>query len=596
MDNTFKDDIKPKTDVYYESYAKNPGKPLMVLIGFYKGLYMNFFWSSVFYVIKHSPVWVLPLVTSSIINNVTGHNPDVYRIILLEALLMVFLLVLNVPMNQLHIHFRSKAVRKVEAGLRSSLIHKIQVMSIPHQKEMLSGRLQSKIIRDVEAVETLSSQLFVSLINIAINVVVALSVTVTKSLMVFFFFLCTVPIAAALVAGFKKPIKKHNQKFRKEMEETSAKVMEMVELVPVTRAHGLGREEAMRMDTQVDLIAQAGYSLDIIQGQFGAVSWAIFQIAQVICLTFTSFLAVRGAVQVGDVVLYQSYFSSIVGQVSSLLTLLPIISKGLESVSSIGEIMMFRHVESTVGRRDIGEIRGCYDFENVGYAYPDNTEEIISGISFHVEPGETVAFVGESGAGKSTIMNLLVGFGMPSSGRLLIDGTDINSIRLQSYRKQLAVVPQNTILFSGTIKDNILYGTTGVTDEKLMKVIEEAGLKNVIDKLPNGLDTIVGEHGDKLSGGQKQRISIARALIRDPKVIILDEATSALDSISEKEVSYALDNISSRCTTFIVAHRLATIEKADKIVVIEKGTIAEMGSFKELMDKKGIFYRMEMTR
>ncbi len=587
---------KPETDIYYESYAKNEGKPLKTLLGFYKGLYMNFFWSTFFYIIKHSPVWVLPIVTASIINNVTGHNPNVYRIIGLEAGLMVFLLILNVPMNHLHIHFRSRAVRKVEAGLRSALIHKIQIMSIPHQKEMLSGRLQSKIIRDVEAVETLSDQLFVSLINIVINVIVALSVTITKSPVVFLFFLCTVPIAAALVAGFKKPIKKHNQLFRKEMEETSAKVMEMVELVPVTRAHGLGKEEINRMDSQVDLIAQAGYSLDIIQGQFGAVSWAIFQIAQIMCLTFTSVLAVRGRVQVGDVVLYQSYFTTIVGQVSSLLTLLPIISKGLESVSSIGEILTFKHVESSIGRRDIGEIHGTYDFENVGYAYPDNKEEIVSGITFHVEPGETVAFVGESGAGKSTLMNLLVGFGMPSSGHLKIDGNDISEIKLQSYRKQLAVVPQNTILFSGTIRDNILYGTEGVSEEKLKRVVEEAGLSSVIDKLPDGMDTIVGEHGDKLSGGQKQRISIARALIRDPKVILLDEATSALDSISEKEVSYALENISNRCTTFIVAHRLATIEKADRIVVIENGTIAEIGSFKELMDKKGLFYRMEMTR
>ncbi len=588
--------MKPEVSVYYDSYQKNKGNPLKILLGFYKGMYMNFVWSTFFYIIKHSPVWILPIVTASIINNITGHNPDVYKIIGFESVLMVFLLILNVPMNQLHIHFRSKAVRKVEAGLRSALIHKIQIMSIPHQKDMLSGRLQSKIIRDVEAVETLSDQLFVSLINIIINVSVALAVTVTKSLIVFLFFLFTVPIAAALVVGFKNPIKKHNQKFRKEMEETSAKVMEMVELVPVTRAHGLGAEEINRMDTQVDLIAQAGYSLDIIQGRFGAVSWAIFQITQVICLTFTAVLAVKGSVQVGDVVLYQSYFTTIVGQVSSLLTLLPIISKGLESVTSIGEILEFEHVEDTEGKEDIGEIDGTYDFENVGYAYPDTDEEIITDINFHVNPGETVAFVGESGAGKSTIMNLLVGFGMPSTGRLKIDGKDISTIDLQSYRKQLAVVPQNTILFSGTIRENILYGTSDVTEEKLQKVIKESGLKSVIDKLPAGMDTLVGEHGDKLSGGQKQRISIARALIREPKVILLDEATSALDSISEKEVSYALENISSNCTTFIVAHRLATIEKADKIIVIDKGTIAESGNFKELMAKKGIFYSMEMTR
>ena len=584
-----------ENDIYFESFEKHKNSPLLTLLGFYKGMYHNFFWSTVFYIVKHSPVWILPIITANIINNVTDKNPDVLKVIAFNVGLMVILLILNVPMNYLHIRFRSKAVRKVEAGLRSSLVHKIQRMSIPYQKDMLSGRLQSKIIRDVEAVETLSDQLFVSLINIAINITVALFVTVSKSVVVFIFFLLMVPLAAVLVVGFKKPIKKHNQKFRKEMEETSAKVMEMVQLVPVTRAHGLEQEEIMRMDTQVDLIAQAGYSLDIIQGNFGAVSWALFQIFQVSCLAFTSVLAVKGSVQVGDVVLYQSYFTTIVGQVSSLLTLLPVISKGLESVSSIGEILQFEHVEDTDDKPEIGVITGAYSFENVGYSYPDSERDILKNLNFEVKPGETIAFVGESGAGKSTIMNLLVGFGFPSSGTLKIDGKDITGINLGSYRKQLAVVPQNTILFSGTIRDNILYGTTGISDEKLNEVIREAGLKSVIDKLPQGLDTMVGEHGDKLSGGQKQRISIARALIRDPKVIILDEATSALDSISEKEVSEALGSISNNCTTFIVAHRLATIKEADRIIVINDGTIAESGSFDELMDKKGLFYEMEIT-
>lgn len=182
---------------------------------------------------------------------------------------------------------------------------------------------------------------------------------------------------------------------------------------------------------------------------------------------------------------------------------------------------------------------------------------------------------------------------MPNEGKLLVDGKDISEISLHSYRENLAVVPQNTILFSGSIRDNILYGTSHVSEEELQKVIDEAGLRSVVDKLPEGLDTMVGEHGDKLSGGQKQRISIARALIRKPRVIILDEATSALDTISEREVSSAIDHMSHDRTTFIVAHKLATIEKADKIVVMQDGGIIEQGTFEELMKQKGYFYSLE---
>ncbi|MBR1441189.1 MAG: ATP-binding cassette domain-containing protein, partial [Lachnospiraceae bacterium] len=283
----------------------------------------------------------------------------------------------------------------------------------------------------------------------------------------------------------------------------------------------------------------------------------------------------------------------IVSQITSLLNLLPTIAKGLESVNSIGEVLMVEDVEETEGKTVLPDLRGEYEFDHVGYRYPGGEKDVITDLDLKVRQGETIAFVGESGAGKTTILNMLIGFIMPSKGRILIDGEDISSINLRSYRKHLAVVPQNTVLFSGSIKENILYGTSGVTEEVFDRVIEESGLKGVLEKLPEGVDTLVGEHGDRLSGGQKQRISIARALIRDPKVIILDEATSALDAISEREVTSALDHISSSRTTFIVAHKLATIKRADRIVVMQDGCIAESGSFDELMAKKGYFYQME---
>ncbi|MCR5733050.1 MAG: ABC transporter ATP-binding protein/permease, partial [Lachnospiraceae bacterium] len=475
----------------------------------------------------------------------------------------------------------------------STLINKIQTMSIMSEKDIQSGRLQSKIIRDVEAVETLSDQIFVNFMNIIINVGVALAVTVSKSRVVFIFFLLMVPLAAALVYVFKKPIKAHNARFRKEVEATSARVSEMVELVPVTRAHALEEEEMERMNEQVRQIAVEGYQLDMVQTNFGAVSWACFQIFQVICLVFTAFLALRSVIKTGDVVLYQSYFTTIVGQVSSMLNLLPTISKGLESVNSIGEVLTVEDVEDNEGKTELNELRGEYRFEHVSYTYPNTEKQVICDMNLDVHEGQTIAFVGESGAGKSTIMNMLIGFILPTEGKLYVDGLPMDEINLRSYRKHLAVVPQTTALFSGSIKDNILYGTSDVSEETLDRVIRESGLSGVIEKLEDGIDTGVGEHGDKLSGGQKQRISIARALIRDPKVIILDEATSALDAISEREISGALDNMSESRTTFIVAHKLATVRKADLIIVMQDGGVVESGTFEELMSKRGYFYRME---
>ncbi len=578
---------------FEESYRKYSERPLLALIAFYKGYYHNFLLSVIFYTIKHSPMWVMPIVTANIINYVTGGAENTVELILINAGILAFLLILNVPMNYLHMHFRASAVRNVEAGLRSALVHKIQTMTILSEKDIQSGRLQSKIIRDVEAIETLSDQIFVNFMNIIINVTVALLVTVSKSRVVFLFFLMMVPLAAVLVYVFKRPIKVHNQRFRKEVESTSAMVSEMIELIPVTRAHALEDEETDRMDEQMYQIAAEGYRLDMVQTNFGAVSWAFFQLFQVGCLVFTAFLALNKIIKTGDVVLYQSYFTTIVGQVTSMLNLLPTISKGLESVNSIGEVLSVDEVEDNEGKQVITDLQGDYSFRHLGYSYPGNDMPVLEDFNLEVKQGETIAFVGESGAGKSTILNILIGFMMPTQGKLLIDGVSIEDIDLRSYRKNLAVVPQSTALFSGTIKDNILYGSTGVTEEAFDRVIEESGLKKVVEKLPDGINTVVGEHGDRLSGGQKQRISIARALIRNPRVIILDEATSALDAISEREVTGALDNMSKSCTTFIVAHKLATVKGADQIIVMKNGKMVEKGTYDELIESRGYFYYMK---
>ncbi|MGN0242243.1 MAG: ABC transporter ATP-binding protein [Candidatus Weimeria sp.] len=580
---------------YIKAFDENKGHPMKTFMALFKGYYHNLILAGIFFFIKHSPVLVFPIVTANIINLIIENKPGSLHSIIINAIVITALLILNLPMADLQMHFRSIAQRSVEAGLRKSLVYKIQQLSIPYQKDIETGRMQSKMIRDVEAVETLSDQVFNNMMSIITVSVAAFAVTAVKSLTVLVFFLLMGPVGAVVVYSFRKQIFRRNRTFRKEMESASGKVAEMVELVPVTRAHALEDEESRVMGEQIEKIAESGYQLDMVQTNFGAVSWICFQLFQVICLIFTARMALRGLIPAGDVVMYQSFFTQIVGQMNQLLNLIPILTKGLESVTSIGEILTADDIEEDNGKRILTGMNGEYDFKDVTYRYPDNTDPAVYHLNLHVDAGETVAFVGESGAGKSTILNLLVGFGQPSEGEIFIDGQPLSEIALRSYRKFLAVVPQNTILFSGSVRENILYGTTGVTEEKFKDVLKKSGLERVIKNLPDGADTMVGEHGDKLSGGQKQRISIARALIRDPRVLILDEATSALDAVSEKEVSETLDSLGSSCTTFIVAHRLSTVRRADRIIVMKEGKAIETGTFDELRKRNGAFSEMIMA-
>ncbi len=560
---------------FIECYRRYRGHPMRILISLYKGNYHKFALAVVSFFIKHACVWVLPILTANIINDVTSGNPATVRNIIFYTVFEGALIVINVPMNYLYTAYKSLATRYVETGLRKALVRKLQQLSISYHVETQSGRLQSKIMRDVEAVETLSTQMFLNILNIVLNIGVALIVTGSKSKTVLVFFVFAAPIAAVTMVSFRNVMKNKNREFRKEMEETSARVMEMVELVPVTRAHALEDEEVQKISSQLFAVAEKGYQLDVVQALFGSVGWAIFQIFQVI---------------------YQSYFSTVVNQVSAIVTLLPIITKGVESVNSIGEVLLSEDVEHNEGKDALSDVNGVFEFRDVGFCYNNSGSRVLDHLNLCVEQGQTIALVGESGAGKSTILNMVIGFHMAGEGQVLLDGHDMRRIDLRSYRKHLAVVPQTSILFSGTIRENITYGCGHVTDAKLAEVVRAANLTDLVESLPGGLDTAVGEHGGKLSGGQRQRIAIARAFIRDPKIIVLDEATSALDSISEKMIQEAINNLVKGRTTFIVAHRLSTIRDADRIAVIADGRCVEFGTFEELMALRGAFYRMKVLQ
>ena len=577
-------------------YQKHRKHSVRVLLEFYRGQYHKFLLSTLFFLLKHSPALLSPLLIANVVNGVIEGGEAGSRAIFINVGIWLGLLSIHLPANWIHNQLKSRVIRNTEAGLRAALVRKLQELSIPYHTGSQSGRLQSKIMRDVEAVETLSSQLFVNLLNIVMNLVITLSITAVKNRLILVFFILVAPVAAGAVVAFRAKIHRENRSFRQGMEETSARVMEMVEMVPVARAHALEDKEAARISALLEETANRGYRLDMVQAHFGAVSWVVFQVFQVVCLAVSGFMAMSGLIKVGDVTFYQSSFTTVVNQFSALINLLPILTKGLESVSSIGEVLSSDEIEENEGKEELLSLRGEYAFKQVSFSYPGSSKEVLHGLDFTVKQGETIALVGESGSGKTTILNMLIGFILPSGGQLMLDGKDMKGLNLRTYRRFLSVVPQTPVLFTGTVRENITYGLEHVSEEQIAQAVEAANLSEVVKRLPQGLDTMIEEHGANLSGGQRQRISIARALIRNPQVIILDEATSALDSISESEIQEALERLTKGRTTFIVAHRLSTVRGADRILVIGQGRIREQGSYQELMAKKGEFYQMEQLQ
>jgi len=579
---------------FADVFEHNENHGVKTLLSLYKGNYGRLVLSFLFFCLKQSPVWILPFFTGEIITAVVEPNDNTLSYILVRVGIIAGLLILNIPFNYVHVRLYSKAVRQMEAGVRSTLVRKLQQLSISYHKEMQSGRLQSKIMRDVEAIEGLSSQVFISLLAIVTNIIAAVTAVLIKgNLIVLLFFLLAAPVAAIIIVMFRTRIRDRNSAFRKEIEDTSARVMEMVELVPVTRAHGLEEWEIDHTNTYLRRIAVKGYRLDVIQSMFGSVSWAVFQAFQLLCLAFTVVLALHQKIAVGDITTYQSYFGQVVGQISAIIALLPTMSKGLESVRSVSDVLLAHDVENNEGKEKLGTVKGNVEFSDVHFEYDDGDREVLSGFNLSVKAGETIALVGESGAGKSTVLNIVIGFNLPTSGQVTIDGRNIRDIDLHDYRTHLAVVPQTSILFTGTLRDNITYGSPAVSEEKLWEAIDAANLRELVEELPQGLDTMISEHGGNLSGGQRQRVSIARAVIRNPEIIVLDEATSALDSVSEKKIQDALNNLVKGRTTFVVAHRLSTIRDADRIAVVNGGKCVELGTYDELMAKKGEFYHLK---
>jgi ATP-binding cassette subfamily B protein len=571
-------------------------RPMRTLLHVFDGDWLRLGIATFFFVIKHSPVWAMPIIVAGIINVVTGQGERPLSELYRYAAIMAVLIAQNIPSHMLFIRFYSRSVRNMEARLRSALVRKMQQLSIAFHDDFRSGTLHAKVLRDVESMEMLARQFMQAVFPAFLSICFAFVVTVKKEPAVALFYLFTVPVSALLIRTFRGKVRSHNAEYRGEVEVMSARVSEMIEMIPVTRAHGAENLELDKMRSQLKRVRDRGIRLDQINALFASSSWVSFQAFHLLCLGVTGTMAYRGRIPVGDVVMYQGFFMMIVGAVSAILNIYPILARGMESIRSMGEILECPDIEENRGKRRVPSVTGDISFEQVDLVYDEQAGPAVRDFTLRVEAGETIALIGESGSGKTSVMNLLVGFRRPGRGRILLDGVDMQELDLRDFRQHLSVVSQNTILFAGTIRENITYGLHSVSDEQLERAVRMANVAEFVERLPEGLESAVGEHGARLSGGQRQRIAIARALIRDPRVIIFDEATSALDVVSEALVQEAIDRLITGRTTFIVAHRLSTIRHADRIVVMREGHIIETGTHASLLAARGEYYRMKQLQ
>jgi ATP-binding cassette, subfamily B, bacterial len=549
--------------------------------------------SFMFQLVKDSPVWAIPVVTAALIDAVVdGAEPS--RVWVLVGL-GLGVLAQNYPNHLIYVRIYSQVYRGVAATLRNQMAERLQQISIGSHSRMGISVMQTKLVRDAENVELLL-QASSPTIAVSFSILVgSISVTALQVPAFLLVYLLTVPLAVALVVGMRRRAFQRNEQFRREVELFGFSLGEMTSKNDLIRAHALEQLASQRIATSADSVRKAGLALDRINGRFESASWVSFNSLSLICLGLAAWMSLTGLLPVspGQVVLLGTYFAMLTGGVSSLVGLMPTIAKGMESMRSINELLRDPDIEENSGKPQFPEVEGVIAFRNVGFTYPDSPAPAVSDLNFTIRAGSTVAFVGPSGSGKSTIASLILGFVRPTLGEITIDGFVSSNMDLRSFRSQVSVVLQEPKLISASIRENLTFGLPErVSDTTIRQALASARALDFVSNLPEGMDTIVGDRAVQLSGGQKQRIAIARALIRNPRVLILDEATSALDAESERAVQEALQELTQGRTCIIIAHRLSTIRHADEILVFNEGHLVESGSHSELLEGKGVYFKL----
>ncbi|WP_402465535.1 ABC transporter ATP-binding protein [Isoptericola aurantiacus] len=539
------------------------------------------------FAMKEIPLWFLPVITGSVID-IVADDGDVSSVLIWFGVAVV-LLAQNYPHHILYTRSFMTVVRDTGVRLRNALVERLQTLSIGYYARSSAALVQSKVVRDVENVEMMLQQVTHPLLSAVMVLVGAISMTAIRVPEFLPVYALVIPTALLIRRTMARRSRTRNEQFRREMEGFATQVGEMASLIPVTRAHGLERTATTRVATGADDVRRAGLDLDMLNGRMQSLSWVSMQFLGVFCLVLAATVSLSGVIAItpGEVVLLSTYFSLLTQGLTQVLNLVPVTARGVESMRSIAEVLAEPDLEENEGRRPVEEVTGRLELDHVFHRYPEARSDALRDIDLEIRPGETVAFVGPSGSGKSTLLNLVLGFVRPTGGRILLDGQDMSELDLRTVRRHVSVVPQESVLFEGSIRDNVAYGLDEADDVRVRAALRDANALGFVDELPDGWDTVVGQRGARISGGQRQRLAIARAIVRDPNILFLDEATSALDPESEVAVRDALDRLMADRTTLVVAHRLSTVRQADRIVVLDHGRIVEVGPHADLLARGG---------